>query len=398
MSRKLLFVAFTLVCITSFTVPTNAQSPYFATGSWSPPVLAPNCNGVQGFDGPMICYTTTITCPDPSNPGHNIDDLGLIFGYENPAGNTNKGTIVVFPGGSGQAPATLTTELSFVQFYKSQGYEMIQLAWDGAWEDTRFPIPPDTFGNIQIAACRQATFLKFVHSSTAVTLQTPVVLYQTGTGMCAQGSSAGSAAVAYAMTWYGAADATTGFLDNVELLAGPPLSRVDQGCQAPAANNVVVCGTNDSIPACKGWPTGGTSLSPTYISPAINGVRQWTNISQCAASGGNTNLWNPVWDNMSILSPTVTGQQLNYPKTSIGAWLCDTTTGAAMNNTTPEGYLYYQSITPMNEFFSVNAIYDCVSAEGVADGYNTPDVGNHNPSTEGITLIENHMVTSCTKH
>jgi hypothetical protein len=254
-----------------------------------------------------------------------------------------KGTIVMFTGAGGTAPATLPTEIQFVQHYVSNGYELVQFAWHDEWEDTYFPVPPDWFGNVQFAACRQATFLKFVHSSTQVTPQTPVILYQTGKGMCAQGSSAGSAAIAYAMAWYGAADSSTGFLDNVELLAGPPLSRIDLGCQESPAPNVTVCGSG-GINACRGWPSSGISLSPTYISPAYNGVRQWTNVTACAAPGGNTSPWNSAWDSMSIVSPSVTAQQLTYPKTSVGAWLCDTTTGATMNNTTPEGYFFYEQV------------------------------------------------------
>jgi hypothetical protein len=110
-------------------------------------------------------------------------------------------------------------------------------------------------------------------------------------------------------------------------------------------------------------------------------VRQWTNISQCAASSGSTSLWNPVWDNMSIVNPSVTPQQLSYPKTSLNSWLCETST-RGMNNTTPEGYLYYQAITPLSGNFFVNAIYSCDGQEGVANGYNRPT--NHNVNNQWV--------------
>ncbi len=56
--------------------------------------------------------------------------------------------------------------------------------------------------------------------------------------MCAQGDSAGSAAVVYSMTYYGAAS----YLYNVELISGPVLSDIKQGCQEPAPNDpVTVC-------------------------------------------------------------------------------------------------------------------------------------------------------------
>lgn len=70
-----------IAAITIFTADAHAQSPYLPTGSWTNPVLAPNCNNLSGFDTNMICYTTTVRCPDPSNPGHNLDDLSLTVGY-----------------------------------------------------------------------------------------------------------------------------------------------------------------------------------------------------------------------------------------------------------------------------------------------------------------------------
>jgi len=45
--------------------------------------------------------------------------------------------------------------------------------------------------------------------------------------MCALGDSAGSAAVAYSLAYYNAGS----YFDNVELLSGPVLSDIEQGCQ-----------------------------------------------------------------------------------------------------------------------------------------------------------------------
>jgi hypothetical protein len=42
--------------------------------------------------------------------------------------------------------------------------------------------------------------------------------------MCALGDSAGSAAIAYSLAYYGAGS----YLDNVELLSGPVLSDIEQ--------------------------------------------------------------------------------------------------------------------------------------------------------------------------
>lgn len=57
------------------------------------------------------------------------------------------------------------------------------------------------------------------------------------TAMCSQGASAGGAAVAYSIVWYGLGSK----LNNVELAAGPTLSDIKIGCQYPRYGNVNIC-------------------------------------------------------------------------------------------------------------------------------------------------------------
>jgi hypothetical protein len=106
-------------------------------------------------------------------------------------------------------------EDEMLQYYVQQGYEVVQVAWGGPWEQQ------DTNPNIQNAACRPATFLNYVYTNIfAPAIKGPAA------GFCAQGFSAGSAAIAYSMAYYGEA----GQLDNVELISGPVLSDLKQGC------------------------------------------------------------------------------------------------------------------------------------------------------------------------
>ena len=51
--------------------------------------------------------------------------------------------------------------------------------------------------------------------------------------MCAQGFSAGSGALGYALAWYGAATSAEYHLDKVALLSGPVFSDIEQGCEDP---------------------------------------------------------------------------------------------------------------------------------------------------------------------
>jgi hypothetical protein len=293
-------------------------------------------------------------------------------------------------GSGGTVPATEPTELQFIQNYYAAGYEVVQLAWRDEWENSSDPpYPPGSYGNVQYAGCRPATFLRYVYDH----YFTP-----SGTaGMCAQGSSAGSAAIAYALAWYGAGDPTVqngGYLDNVELLAGPPLSDIYEGCEYPRDGPVTVCGTG-GIAACTGWPSGGLSNPPSYLDPARTGVREWTNIPQCAGTTVSTT-WDPIWKAESIVSASVTTQQLTYPKTSVGAWLCDTST-TTMNNTSAQGYLFYKRVSTGLQHYTVNAIYSCQGAEGIAGGNTKPDLSGFS----GLTAIEADMkdlIRGCVKH
>jgi hypothetical protein len=199
-----------------------------------------------------------------------VDDTTFTFGYESPTA-AYKGTVAVLSGAGGMTPATSTGhENEAIQVYLADGFEIVQVKWNSDWEAAKSFYVPDTFGNIQSAACRPAGFLHFVYSSTNP------VLFQPGGGMCAHGLSAGSAAVVYALAWYGASWGSTGYLDNVELLSGPVLSGVDLGCKVPVAPNVNVC---SGTPGCR-MASGVQpwSLSPEYIDSPANSVRQWSNI------------------------------------------------------------------------------------------------------------------------
>ena len=282
----------------------------------------------------------------------------------------------------------------------------MQLKWDAAWEQTDVPSQSDTpyAPNIQYAACRPATFLKYVHDH----YFTPG-----GTnGMCAQGASAGSAQIAYSLAYYGAGS----YLDNVELLSGPPLSDIKQGCQHPDAANVTVCGQNNgSQIGCKLGSGGSTwQLSPKYVLPASNGIRSWTNDATTMHCGGasDTTQWNSFWYQMSIVETDVNNPIFSYPHTAMSAWLCRTllNQGSASycaanpndatkcpNNTSSQGQIFYAKITengvtpPKN--YAVYAADSCLKAEGVTNALNVPGFGSGN--IHGFDAIDQDMKAQC---
>ena len=403
-----LFLAFSVVGLAVFIFTTTAQAQ-LTLGAVSDPVPLSSCPGSGWFDPGgtthMSCVAAVlIACPNAQN-------LGFTFGYVYPT-VAYKGTIVFLTGGDGTTPATAELgELDYARAYYDAGYEIVQIKWDSAWEQTDVPSQSNTPypPNIQYAACRPATFLKFVNDN----------YFTRGTtiknAICAQGGSAGSAQVAYSLAFYGAG----GYLDNVELLSGPPLSDIEQGCQHPDANLITVCGQNDDggghQNGCK-LGTGGSTwqLSPKYVQPALNGVRSWTNDSTTMHCGGasDTTQWNSFWYQMSIVETAVNNPTFSYPNTAMAAWLCRSlqNPGTAaycaahsgdavhcLNNTPSQGQIFYGKITFGNivppKPYAVYAVDGCDKAEGVTNSRNVP---GFTPNTlDGFDAISTDMKAKC---
>jgi hypothetical protein len=198
------------------------------------------------------------------------------------------------------------------------------------------PIPQGTYGNIQNAACRPATVFNWIFANLFPNVQTA----NKTAAMCAVGDSAGSAAVAYSITYYGASN----WFDNVELLSGPVTSDVEQGCGVGPGiggnNPVTVCGQTNYMGGQYGCALGGGStwtLGPEYMPRAIAAVAKWTNDNTCSntfptiTSGSS----NANWLAQSIVDQAPGGSTgatpiFNYPKTAMSAWLCR----SVVNNTT----------------------------------------------------------------
>lgn len=183
---------------------------------------------------------------------------------------SRNGSIVValfFTGGGGTA-STIGSTNSFADSYVGT-YEIVYVEWASDWEKASSNASNE---NILEAACRPATLLKWVNGSSDA--------HPSG-AMCAQGKSAGSAAIAYSMSWYGA----DSYLTNVELLAGPVLTEIDQGCTS-GPPNVTMC---NGQPWCQSsyGSIGGWTTSAGYTSNDATGVNGWAGISDCGSSSGS---------------------------------------------------------------------------------------------------------------
>ncbi len=366
----MLLFALTLLLIFASINQCNAQ---LQPGTVSNIQIQQSCPGSGWLQG-MTCYHALMTCS-----GSGIDQLGFYYGYTLPSG-TNLGTVVLLSGWGGTQPSTTQGgELPAAQAYQ-QNYEVIQVKWDSAWEQTLDTFPPDTFGNIQQAACRPAGLLNFVFT-------TPL-LYQGG-GKCAQGMSAGSAAIVYSITWYGIV------LNNIELLSGPVFTDLQKGCKVPADPDVTVCSGSPSCREPSGM--GSWTATPQFNDGYEAGPRAWINTAACANNNvNNTTIWNAAWYNMSILNPNVTQAQTTYTHTSMNAWLCGSIQGNTepLNLSSSQGWRFQQVATWAPNQSNINAVENCDGPEGVlgtqAQTYTGP------PGGVG-TLINRDMIAQCQK-
>ena len=318
----------------SATLPPSPSSGLGSVSSVSSVATCPS-----DFYPGMTCFRATVSCTS-------TDDINVIYGVKTPA--DVKGTIFLHAGSGG------TTAFSYgpladgyVDSYFKGGYQVVELEWASDWEIA-------TSGgaeNIKRAACRPATLLNYVYEN--------IHGGSAGQGgMCAHGDSAGSAAMAYALTWYKA----DSFLDKVVLTSGPVLGDIEAGCKVPNVPPITVCGSGQF--GCVGQPW---TDAPQY-QPGSNAPQKWTGDMTCnnvptgqsTSSASNTN-----WKAQSIVDGTASAN-FSYPKTALSGWLCSN----GVNPSAAQGQYYYQNIKGPSQTaaFSVNRVDGCPGAEDIWDG------------------------------
>lgn len=367
-------------CLLAGPVPLHASTGSLPTGTVTNQV-SQTCPGGQWLPG-MSCFSALLTCPSALN----VDPLTFTYGQLIPSG-TVKGIVVYLDGGDGNTAVGEEPEYEILQYYAAQNYGVVEIAWSSAWEQTSIP-------NIQNAACRPATFLSYVYNNVYL----PIASGNGVAGMCAQGFSAGSAAVAYSLAYYGA----WSYLDNVELISGPVLSDIKRGCEQNPPS-VTVCGAGQY-----GCRMGGDSpwiLPPTYVPNGVNYIDHWTNSNTCTTGT------NPQWLNESIVDQS-TGQSgqgavptFSYPSTAMSAWLCSNVDGqppscsgsnynynVCPNNSSSQGEIFYSQFTAANAppVFNIYAVNNCVGPEGVPQGA-VPYLTGGELVMSGVSAIEQDM-------
>lgn len=304
-------------------------------------------------------------------PGN--QDLQFVYGVAAPSG-TPKATIVFLAGDGGVVAADGPEEQVLLARYVNDGYQVVQIAWgphqEGQdWEITNVANAP----SILVGACRPATFLNWVRNGNSGVGNG---IWAGNGGMCAEGHSAGSGAIAYALTWYnaGAASAATngqGYLDKVILDSGPVFSDIRQGCEVPNNQYTTICNSPGQT-GCEGW-SDPAPASLEFTNGYNAEVNTWSGNTTSPSCANNTTptTYNTQWFNMSILAPAQGGQtpSFNYTKTTMSAYLCASgAPGVITNNVAAQGQLYYAQFTNQSqagESLGVWAVSGCPSTEGI---------------------------------
>ena len=325
-------------------------------------------NGSKFYPG-MNCLTAQITCP-------NTAAINVTFGFTGPA--RPQGTVVFFPGGKGTSPTEDGDEIPTYAANYVSNFEVVQLEYNSPWED---PSSDGSGGSILAAACRPATFLNYISNNTGI---------RQG-AMCAQGSSAGSAAVAYSMSWYG----ESGLFTNVELLAGPVLSEIDKGCEYPNYGTPTLCGSGTGYCSPK---TVSWADKDIYVPSYNQAVSNWSGLPACGTSTVNSANY-PTWAAMSIVNGSAAGYSptFNYQSTVMHGWLCQsysTCSGPSCpNNSASEGKFFYDAVSTAEgvnlNLMEVTGVQQCYTEEGIAQGTD-PDSG-----LQASVAIEKNMLTNC---
>lgn len=235
-------------------------------------------------------------------------------------------------------------------------------------------------------------------------------------GMCAQGASAGSAQVAYSLAYYGAPAGTQWWIDNVELISGPVLSDIKQGCQVPPPPpTLVVCPSGQW--GCQLGTGSSWTLSAAYLSGTNHGVGAWTDDNSCANGQTTTQQSNSLWLAQSIVDQgTGATPSFTYSHTAMSAWLCRSVANQQStqncstdyvhydeycpNNSSPQGQIFYAQIGQSNSppFYNVYAVDSCAGPEGATSKGATVTALQLNGGgyQDGYDAVKLDMEASCT--
>ncbi len=157
------------------------------------------------------CYAFAVQCPSLQVA------RGFIAIHDVPS---PQGLVVLHGGGSA---ARYWSSSGFgraaLDSLHAEGLATVQIRWQSGWSD-----PSGTDAGPRLLSCRPATVVQWIHDNIYQDLE--VRSGPGACGFCYTGNSAGAAAIAYALAYYGAEQ----WLDAAVLTSGPPFSDLDGAC------------------------------------------------------------------------------------------------------------------------------------------------------------------------
>jgi hypothetical protein len=290
-------------------VPPSPTVTITATSQLDPTQFGTATTTVQSTDplGSVSSFTTLTSCAGSLAGGtcYSLDvscdgvaDFETYLKVNTPASGTPLGTVIfgVGTGGSGLYDDSVSSGFKYgstaVQNVLDAGFTTAQVSFGAPFNDTT----PNGWltgpGGVRRLACRYATVAQWVYDN--------IHNKNTSAPMCATGNSGGSGAIAYAVSHYG----LDSIFAMIEPTSGPPMSRIDEGCEPTASCQTVQteCGTTQDIGLCYGASDAAiidTAYSQNLCTTAVNG------------GASNTSLF--LSDSV-VDGSTVT---FNFPKTNV---------------------------------------------------------------------------------
>jgi len=232
-------------------------------------------------------------------------------------------------------------------------------------------------------------------------------------GMCAQGASAGSAQIAYTLAYYGPPTGSSWYIDIVELISGPVLSDIKQGCEVPGPPTLVtVCPSGQW--GCQLGTGSSWTLSPTYLAGTNHGVGAWTDDATCSNGQTTSSQSNALWLAQSIVDQgTGAAPAFTYSHTAMSGWLCRSVANQQSaqncstnyvhydeycpNNSSPQGEVFYAQIGQSNSppSYNVYAVDSCAGPEGATSSGATVTalpLGPPNSYQDGYDAVKYDMI------
>jgi hypothetical protein len=275
--------------------------------------------GAPDFDaGGLSCYDLSVTCP-------NAAALEVSVRVTEPT-RAAKGTIVLHSGLGGTSFFNAGGRDDLLDGYLAAGYRLVDVKWAGTpalggWWNVMSGGPQSA----KAGACRPATLFKWVFDNVHGSARDKA--------FCGQGHSGGSAAMSYALAWYGLGD----YFDYVMLTQGPPLGRMDCGCDRNAADCMP--------PALPGITEADLIAGMPLPTTTIDGIEPiGDNCNGAAITPANVKT---LYDD-SVASE---GGVFSYPNTGLSEWYCE-----QKPNGTGAGAAFYASLLAQKPqyFYSPN--------------------------------------------